>query len=149
MRLIPLLAVLVLSGCSLPAEPGASRDVLASGNGSRELGAIAGFQSGDPHVAIDVQGRTVTVTVHSYGNGCYSVAETEVRLSGMDAVVSPYDWNPGCPQRDLKTVVHATSMGFGASGTAHILVRGIDASTRSSRNLVGDTITVRRTVLLR
>ena len=89
------------------------------------------------------------MTVLTYGNRCFSAADTEVRIAAQEAVVTPYDRDPGCPERDLKQIEHSATVRFTEAGDYRILVRGIDASTRSSINLVGDTVVVVRTVTIR
>lgn len=139
MRLVLLFAVFITFGCTTATEP----------NSARKLGAIAGYQSGDPPVAIEVNGRTATVTFTTYGNSCYTSAATEVRLIGLAAIVTPYDNDPGCLDRMLKHIEHRAVIRFAEPGAARILIRGIDVSTRTAQDMVGDTITIQRTVDVR
>lgn len=138
MRIINVvLGAVILAGCS-PTEP----------SPERVLGTIAGFSEGDPHVTVSTDGTAATVVVRTYGNGCFSVAATEVELEGLGATVLPYDHDPGCPQRDLLLLEHATTIEFGTPGAAVIRVKGLDASNLSSANLTPDTLVVERTVEL-
>jgi hypothetical protein len=105
--------------------------------------------TGDPQILLRAEGRTAAVTIVTYGNGCYSAAYTHVELNGQEALLAPFDWKPGCPQRDQKRVVHTVSVRFDQPGIANIRVRGIDASIRSSSNVRGDSVTVLRSVVLR
>lgn len=111
---------------------------------SRVLGTIAGFAAEDPRIEITPTGRQVTVAVTTYGGGCDSQGETEVEVSGLEATVEPYDYAalPGSPcNRMLRSFRHATTVRFGRSGAARIVVRGLKAPS-------GDTLTVERSVLL-
>lgn len=133
------LVVVFAVGCSPLTEP----------RGAPVLGAIAGYTDRDPRIDLAVEGRTVRVTVVTYGGPCDSAAQTSARVSSLDAEIVPYDYRGGCPQRSLETIEHAVTIVFAESGTARVTVRGIDASTRSSANLVGDTVAVLREVVLR
>ncbi|MEX0909542.1 MAG: hypothetical protein WDZ58_07235 [Gemmatimonadaceae bacterium] len=117
----------------------------------RQLGEIAGFNNGDPYVTIEQDGRRVDVSITTYGDGCHTQGETEVVMNGLGAEVTPYDYSAArgsfCT-RELRSSVHRASLNFERSGMAQIRIRGIDASTRSSTNLIGDTLVVVRTVEL-
>ena len=118
---------------------------------ARRLGTIAGFNNNDPNITILRDGRTVTVSVTSYGGGCESKGETELAVSGLSAVVTPYDYTysaTGACTQQLKSFVHSTSIEFAEPGTAQITIRGLDGRTRSANNLIGDTLSVVRTVEL-
>ncbi|MEO7648259.1 MAG: hypothetical protein ABIV11_08500 [Gemmatimonadaceae bacterium] len=117
----------------------------------RRLGTIAGFQLNDPNVAVVPDGRTVTVSVTTYGGGCESKGETEVAVNGLTAVVTPYDYTStatGACTDILRSFVHSTSIQFAGPGTAQIIVRGLDGRTRTANNLMGDTLSVVRSVQL-
>lgn len=117
----------------------------------RRLGAIAGFKPNDPNVTVVAEGRTVTVSVTTYGGGCESKGETEVTVEGLFAVVSPYDYTStttvACPDI-LKSFVHSTTIQFAGPGMAQITVRGLEGGIRTV-NRPGDTLSVVRTVELR
>ena len=99
----------------------------------RVLGSIIGSDPGDPHIELAVQGRSVTVRVTTYGNGCYSVASTAATVTAMEATVTPWDYTAGpgahvnCADL-LRSLTHEVALQFGATGTARILVRGLDTS---------------------
>ena len=148
-RPLTILSALLILGCSDSDDPTATQVATVVPNARRDLGVIAGYGTNDPQISLRAEGRMVEVTIITYGNGCYSAAYTHVEMNGQDALLAPYDWNPGCPQRDLKSVVHVVSVRFAQPGVASIRVRGIDAHTRSSRNMLGDTVTVARSVVLK
>ena len=118
----------------------------------RQLGTIAGYQLNDPLVAVVPSGRTVAVSVTTYGGGCDSKGETEVAVNGLTAVVTPYDYwksaTGACPDI-LRTFAHSTTIEFVESGTAQIIVRGLDWRTRTAKNPDGDTLSVVRSVEVR
>lgn len=133
--------LLTLVGCSLATEP----------EHHLELATIAGYFDDDPRVGIVSSGASVTVRATTFGSSCNAKGITEVRVEGLTATVTPYDYAPPagtpCP-RDLRGFIHEVTVDFGRSGTAEIHVRGLDAGTRSGANLVGDTIMVTRTVVI-
>jgi hypothetical protein len=132
--LLPLLV-----GCSLATEP-EHRLVLAD---------IAGYHVGDPFVEVTSSGSSATVRVTTFGSSCNARGVTEVRVEGLTATVEPYNYAPPagtpCP-RDLRSFIHEATVQFDRSGDARILVRGLDARSRSAANLTGDTLTVERWV---
>lgn len=130
-----ILGIALVTACS-PTEP----------SQHRVLGTIAGFDSTDPHVVLSSAGTAVTVGIRTYGNGCYSVAETVVDVDGLEATVTPYDYDPGCFQRDLKLLDHSATISFPSQGTALIRVKGLDVSKLSGTNLQPDTLLVERTI---
>jgi hypothetical protein len=135
MRLAIAVVSTVLAACSSATEV----------NQNRVLGVITGYGEG-PIVEAAVNGRLVSLTVLTYGTRCYSLADTEVRVNGLTVQVLPFDFNPGCPERDLHPIEHKASFEVKGSGFLQLMVRGIDASTRSATNVVGDTITVERSI---
>lgn len=119
------------------------------GEQRRVLAEIAGYHAGDPFVEVRLAGMAARVAVTTYGSSCNAKADTEVSLQGLTATVVPYNFAPphgtSCP-RDLRAFVHEVTIPFSRSGAAQIRVRGIDRRTRSAANLIGDTITVERSV---
>ena len=109
---------------------------------------IAGLSTADPRIALQVQGRIVNVSVITYGAPCDSAARTDVQLSDLTAVVSPYDRRGGCPDRSLATFEHNVTIEFRHSGAARVRVRALDASPRSAANPSGDTIVVERQLIV-
>jgi hypothetical protein len=139
MRLLSFVVAAAAWSCSSATVPSAAH----------VLGVIAGYNDDDPRIELVVQGRTVNLTVMTYGNSCFSAADTDVRVSGLNAVVTPYDQDPECSDRALKQIEHVVAVQFTEPGTARILVRGINASTRTSSNMAGDTVTIERSVSIR
>lgn len=138
MRLLLVVSFGLLSGCSSSTEPTATR----------VLGTIIGFNADDPQISVVVDGRAARVTVLTYGNGCFSAAGTDVEVNRLEATVAPYDYDPGCNQRDLRQVEHTATVHFDEAGTAQIYIKGLDVSRLSSSNPVGDTVMVERTVMI-
>ena len=137
---LSILALVVLTACSSATE---ARDE------TRVLGAIAGYNDDDPRIEIATSGRTVTVSVTTYGNGCTREGPTEVNVQGMEALISPYDFEPrpgnfACPDI-LLSFTHEVAVQFAAAGEARIRVRGRRLQLSPVRH---DTITVERTVVL-
>ena len=150
------LAIMLLAACQSTAEP----DISARGEEASEavgnrvlvLGTIAGYNDGDPDVAVVVSGRTAMVRVTTYGDGCYSKGPTEVTVEGSEVLVTPYDYTepPGtlCT-RILESFSHEATVTFGGPADAVIRVLGIDMSRVSAANMDGDTLVVSRTVQVR
>jgi len=102
----------------------------------RVFGSIISSDPGDPHIELAVQGHSVTVRVTTHGNGCYSVASTATTATtatATEATVTPWDYTTGpgahvnCADL-LRPLTHEVALQFGATGTARILVRGLDTS---------------------
>lgn len=68
MRYRSLVLGFVLLGCTTTTAP----------DRVRRLAEIAGYNSNDPQVVIEPIGRSVNVSITSYGNGCYAQGETDV-----------------------------------------------------------------------
>jgi len=117
----------------------------------RVLGAVAGYQDDDPRIALRTEGRTVHVTISTYGGGCDSRGDTEVVVQGLVADISPYDYTAvagtACT-RELKTFLHEVAVEFQEGGTARLRIRGIDTRALTTANMIGDTIIVERSVAL-
>lgn len=139
MRSLALLPLALLLGCASASDAGAYRT----------LGIIAGFHDDDPRITVQAAGRTVTATVVTYGGCCDQAAETDVEVSGLSAVVTPYDRRGRCTQKCARMFEHRSTFSFAQAGTARVAVRGIDVSSRSSGDpLAGDTIAVEREVVI-
>lgn len=140
MRLIALTIVAFLLGCSSTTEP----------DRVRVLGAIAGFNEGDPQIQIVPDDQTVTVRVTTYGNGCYSKGETEAVVEGLEATVTPWD-STVAPRSGvacteiLLSFTHEAVLDFDEAGTARIAVRGMDRSSGSTGKR-GEETTIERFV---
>lgn len=126
----------VLSACHILAGP---EEV-------RRMGSIAGYNSDDPRVTLVQSGRRVDVSVISYGGGCERQGDTEVVVTGLDAMVTPFDFTDVDAQvctQVLKSFDHRVSIEFPAAGTGTIRVRGLSPAWG-----VADTIVVTREVTL-
>lgn len=132
---VSIVGLLLLTACSV-TEPGSQR----------VLGTIIGFDENDPQITVSADGSRVTATIATYGNGCYSVAETDVEVSGRTATITPFDRDPGCLQRDLKVLEHVVRIEFPSAGTATIRVKGLDKSNLGAADLDPDTVVVERSV---
>ncbi len=92
------------------------------------LGAVF-FHSNPPSVIIPdtVQaGTPFTVTVRTFGDGCYSFARTEIEMDGMAAEIRPYDsrkTDVACPEI-LLTIEHTATLRFDTPGLATVRVVG-------------------------
>lgn len=141
MKLAPLALCSLLFGCTLSMEP--HPEVV--GDRVRVLGTI---DVGDgPQITLVRQNGSLSVSVMTFGPGCYRKGETEVEVDGLEAVVRPYNYSPlpGSPcTRDLRPFVHSATIRFGEGGTARVVVHGLS----TANNPYGDPITVERTVAL-
>lgn len=140
MRRLALAGLLpLLVGCSVTTEP-EQRLLLAD---------IAGYFAEDPFVEVTSSGSSATVRVTTFGSSCNAKGITSVTVEDLTATVEPYNYAPPtgtpCP-RDLRGFIHEVTIQFNRSGAARILVRGLDARSRSAANLTGDTLTVERWV---
>jgi len=117
----------------------------------RELGVVAGYRDGDPQITLRTAGRTVYVSVLTYGGGCESKGETESVVRGLEAEIRPYDYTvvagTVCTS-ELKVFAHEAALEFRQSGTARVRIYGIDNRGRTAQEPLGDTITVERTIVL-
>ncbi len=142
-------AASILACCAALSVLACSSSTAPESRHPRVLGVIAGYTTAATEPTFEVNGRWVTVTVYTFGNRCVSALDTEVRIVGLEAFVTPYDVNPGCPFRDLKAMPHRAVLRFSSSGIARINLRGISSPTRADQNPAGDTITIQRIVELR
>lgn len=139
---IGLLAVAVLlAGCNPSTEP----DPELFGDRVRVPGTL---DIGDgPRISLTSRGQSLSVSIGTYGPGCYRKGDTEVEADGLRAVVKPYNYAPppgsGCT-RDLRLFEHTATIHFGQSGSARVVVHGL--STVSDP--YGDPIVVERTATL-
>ena len=141
-RLLPFLLLLPAAACGLVTDT----------YRIRALGEIAGYMEGDPQIGLERDGRTVTVLITTYGSGCHTtLGETDVVVDGLMATITPWDYTArpgtGCT-RQLLAFEHRAVVQFASAGTAQLRIRGIDVSSRSAANMVGDTVVVTRTVEL-
>lgn len=113
-----------LVGCGFPTEPG--RRLVPS--------SIAGFEEGDPHVDVQVDGRSLTITVVTYGNACNEKGElrTAVSRESRTIQVLPHDWllhREACDDI-LLTFKHSEVIDVGVEGVWTVVVTGLDISRR-------------------
>jgi hypothetical protein len=134
-----LAVALLLSACS---------SVLGSER-IRAPAEIAGYNDGDPQVVVNVQGGAVNVSVVSYGNGCYSKGETEVRVSGRTVNVHPYDYRDrGVCTDILLSFLHEATVVVGSPGPVTIRIHGQDRRGHAGPPGVTANLVVERTVLI-
>lgn len=143
-RIAMAAAALVALGCSSGTEPGAQ-----PGGGApdrRVLGTIEHY--GDAAVVsvpdTVVAGETFTVRVRTYGGGCVSQGHTEAKVSGTQAMITPFDIRSDaevCTQ-ELRFFDHAAELRFEQPGTAEVVVRGV-------RKPGDEVITIERRVVVR
>ncbi len=115
----------------------------------RVIGTIAGFRAGDPHIHVPdtvPAGQPFNVEVTTYGNGCTSEGDTDVRLQPLHAVVTPYDIKRRtegvvCPDI-LNVFMHRATLRFEQRGTARVTIQGTEEPS-------GAVITLERTVIVR
>jgi hypothetical protein len=115
----PTIAVAALCSC----------DGLLDHNGERSQVGTISFYS-EPVVTevpdTVARGQSFSVGVRTDGNGCVSFGRTEVRVSGLEAVVTPYDTHDGgdvCPDL-LREIDHETTITFQQAGTGAVRFRG-------------------------
>lgn len=155
MRVIWWLSIALLTGCAQTVEPPRALDGDTSAtqeeSAVRVMGRIKGYNNDDPRVEVSSSGRTATVNVTSYGDGCYRKGETVVNVNGLVAEIVPYDYTApagtACT-RQLVSIQHTATVEFEQAGTATVRVRGVDVSRRSSANPSGEIITVERSIQL-
>ncbi len=76
------------------------------------------------------RGVTFPVRVRTYGGGCIDEGDTEVKVNGLAAQVTPYDIEvthlpPGYAcTADLRLYEHVGQVRFDQPGTATLIVRG-------------------------
>lgn len=134
-------SVVFLFGCNLSTEP----DPEVVGDRVRVLGTID-FGQG-PQITLVPQNNSLSISITTYGPGCYRKGETHVEVNGLRAVLRPYNYSP-LPRspctRDLRRFEHTATIHFGQSGTARVVVHGLSTAT----DPYGDPVTVERTAAL-
>jgi hypothetical protein len=131
-------ALLLLNACAAATGPG----------WSREIGYLV---VDDPHLPTlqlpdsVAAGIDFTAVVTTYGSSsCTRAADVEIELGEREARLVPYDFMPppGTPcTRDLRGFPREVVLRFAAPGDAVVRVVG--------RTFRGDTVSVRRTVVVR
>lgn len=74
-------------------------------------------------------GRPFTVTVLTLGGGCAQKADTEVRIDGSTAVITPYDHvsDGDCATYSVYNE-HNANVVFGAVGDGRVILRAVDVN---------------------
>jgi len=116
----PLLLLTAALACDPVTGPGRTR----------VLGEIAGYYADDPHVDVPAtaeRGRPFSVSIRTYGNACRTAGNTGVRVDGLTADVTPYDYmvTKAVCADVLLTFVHTATLRFDAAGLARVRVRGL------------------------
>lgn len=146
------LVLMALAACAPAGEPTSPPDgeVRERPDGAREElrpGTLAHY--GDPVQvqvpAVAQRGQAFEVRVTTYGGGCVHKGRTDVRVDGLSARITPYDWEVvQLPQgsactMELRLLQHTASVRFDQAGTGRVQIHG-----RSKPS--GEAITVERTV---
>lgn len=102
---------------------------------TRELvpSLIAGFEDGDPDVTVEVTGRSLDITVVTYGSACREKGELRTTVSPESRIihVRPHDWLLHRVCHDiLLTFEHSEVVDVGEEGSWTLIVSGLDISHR-------------------
>lgn len=94
------------------------------------------------------RGEPFTVSVVTQVGGCLEPGDTEVRVEGLRAEVTPYDKDfttPGIPcTTDIEFYTHTATLSFEEVGTAEIVFRGLEEAATGTREIsVTRTLEVR------
>ena len=96
-------------------------------------GLVAGFQAGDPDVAVTIAEGEVSIRVSTYGNGCREKGDVRVTVSNDDKTVriAPFDWLVHAEACDdvLRTFQHTTTLEL-AADTAWVFTANRDQTTK-------------------
>lgn len=71
-------------------------------------------------------GEPVSITVRSFGNGCFQEAETTASVDGLSAVVVPFDSirvDVACTEQ-LRVFEHVATLTFSRAGVASVAIVG-------------------------
>lgn len=124
MNAVPRYA-LVLLALLVACTPTAGPDT------AQVIGTIEGFTSSDPIWSVSAAGRSITVTVTTYGDGCSAKGDLHLGVRQVERVIeaTPYDQRQvGLPcEAILKTFEHSRSITVGQSGEWTVILRGVDA----------------------
>ena len=138
MKRIPLVLAALLLACTGSTEPETDRVLV--------LGTIA-FHDLGPEITLESDGRELTVTIETYGPGCYDKGPTVANEDGMKVMIWPYNFTPlpgsGCT-RDLRVFVHKETFTFDSSGPVQVIVRGLEAT----EDPYGDPVAIEMTAVL-
>lgn len=115
-----LLAALAVGCAGGPLEPGPQA----------RPGVISFYDQPVVATAPDtaLAGTPFTVRVRTYGGGCLSEGETDVVVTGSEALVQPLDIHSGAEvcTDELRTFDHEATVVVAEVGTARIIFRGAE-----------------------
>ena len=144
----------LLTACFKPSQVDLPPDDPSTGGGppKRVLGTIAFYD--DPVEIIlpaaVARGETLIVAVTTYGGGCLKQGDTEVRVTGLEAQITPYDLATSVPEypctADLAFYTHTAELRFTETGEARIQVTGLQKNDQNVQSVVTHvtrTLTVR------
>lgn len=128
--------LLLVAACTDPAGP----------EGEVRVGVITGFGMGPDASAPDTveQGAPFEVSVRTFGNGCTTEGETDVRAVGAGTVeVTPYDVHVGHVCHDILRIIdHRATLVVHEPGVLLVRFRGQGAPE-------GEPVSVERDVFVR
>jgi hypothetical protein len=159
MRSCAMLLIFPVVACASPGGPAGTRSEpqireLPSGWVlERRIATIDHF--GNPVFTVSIQvpesvarGQEFVVKVTTYGSDCVGKGDTEARVNGLSAVVTPYDWEvtrlppkTGCSIA-IRPHEHTASLRFDQAGSGRLVIRG-------RRKPSGNVITVERRIEVR
>lgn len=135
-RLASCAALLIFGACSTPSDPSVQRLALLS------------VSESEPEVSVPAQafvGQPFTVVITTWSGGCIGEGDTDVRVNGQTAVITPFEKETSpeggaCIDVLLKSTREAR-VTFNAMGTGTIRVLG-----RAERGAGSEIVTVTRAV---
>lgn len=128
MLLLLVVSSTLLTSCSLLDDD----DGPAAPPGQRSIVGTIEFYGDDPQIEAPARVRaneSFTVTVHTFGNGCFSKGPTEVNVDNNTATITPLDFVPAaypnviCTEQ-LVILAHRATLQFARPGTARIRILG-------------------------
>ena len=151
-----LLVVPILVACASTGGPGSAPQITEFPGGVVVERRIATIDYvGNPVFTVSIRvpesvarGQAFAVEVTAYGGDCVSKGDTEARVDGLSAEVTPYDWEvtrlpprTGCSIA-IRPHEHIASLRFDQAGTGRVVIHG-------RRKPSGEVITVERQVKVR
>lgn len=85
----------------------------------RQLATLIVHSELDPRIGASVTGRSIQVSIKSYARRCDERSNTEVEVTGMEALIVPYNTRRDCPELVPKQVEHWVSFELKASAPRH------------------------------
>jgi hypothetical protein len=119
MRAIKWGFLLVLSGCGAIFGP----------DEHREVGVILGLAAGEPAIDLPAQaaaGEEISVVITTtWRDGCARRGFVDLRESGSEVVLTPYDLvSEGICTQAVQEFEHTVTLQFDEPGTRRVIVRG-------------------------